>query len=164
MRFVWSDSYPIVKRPGSKCPPKRIQDGYKSDRSKHFRRWSGPHSRWNWTSVNASGCCKYYSSQNVKIMNVWERVISYMTLKSDMTALMQHASPRTSSWASLQQAATNETERRRRSTQSSSLKVVRQTYLSSADATRSLIAVFDLEMSWQLIKCSAYLLIWRERR
>ncbi len=43
-------------------------------------------------------------------------------------------------------------------TQSSSLKVVGQTYLSSADAARSPIAVFDLEMSWYLIKCSAYLL------
>ncbi len=30
----------------------------------------------------------------------------------------------------------------------SSLKVVRQTYLSSADAARAPIAVFDLEMSW----------------
>ncbi len=38
-----------------KCPPKRIRDGYKSDCSNHFRRWSGPHSRQNWTSVNASG-------------------------------------------------------------------------------------------------------------
>ncbi len=39
-----------------KCPPKRIRDRYKSDRSNHFRRWSGLHSRRNWTSVNASGC------------------------------------------------------------------------------------------------------------
>ncbi len=37
-----------------KCPPKRIRDGYKSDRSNHFRRWSGPHSRRNWTSVNGN--------------------------------------------------------------------------------------------------------------
>ncbi len=69
-----------------------------------------------------------------------------------MTALMQHASPRTSSWVSLQQAdaqtAANETESKTQkvNTQSSSLKVVRQTYLSSA--ARSPIAVFDLEMSW----------------
>ncbi len=50
-----------------------------------------------------------------------------------MTALMQQAS---------------ETERKTQkvNTQSSSLKVVRQTYLSSADAARSPIAVFDLEM------------------
>ncbi len=71
-----------------------------------------------------------------------------------MTALMQHASPRTSSWVSLQQAdaqtAANETESKTQTlnTQSSSLNVVRQTYLSSADAARSPIAVFDLEMSW----------------
>ncbi len=71
-----------------------------------------------------------------------------------MTALMQHASPRTSSWASLQQAdaqtAANETESKMQTlnTQSSSLKVVRQTYLSSADAARAPIVVFDLEMSW----------------
>ncbi len=36
----------------------------------NFRRWSRPHTRWNWTCVNASGCwnhiCKFYSSQNVK--------------------------------------------------------------------------------------------------
>ncbi len=57
---------------------------------------------------------------------------------------MQHASPRTSSWASLQQAeaqtAGNETESKTQTlnTQSSSLKVVRQTYLSSADAAREL--------------------------
>ncbi len=71
-----------------------------------------------------------------------------------MTALMQHALPRTSSWASLQQAdaqtAANETESKTQTvnTQSSSWKVVRQTYLSSADAARSHIVVFDLEMSW----------------
>ncbi len=71
-----------------------------------------------------------------------------------MTALLQQASPRTSSWVSLQQAdaqtAANETERKTQTlnTQSSSLKVVRLTYLSSADAARSPIAVFDLEMSW----------------
>ncbi len=33
---------------------------------------------------------------------------------------------------------------------------IRQAYLSSADAARSPIAVFDLEMSWSLIKCSAF--------
>ncbi len=82
-----------------------------------------------------------------------------------MTALMQHVSLRTSSWASFEQAdmqtAANETESKTQTvnTQSSSLKVVRQTYLSSADATRSPIAVFDLEISWYLIKCSTYLLI-----
>ncbi len=71
-----------------------------------------------------------------------------------MTALMQQASPRMSSWVFLQQAdaqtAANETERKTQkvNTQSSSLKVVRQTHLSSADAARSHIAVFDLEMSW----------------
>jgi len=31
-----------------KCPPKRIRDGFESDRSNHFRRWSGLHSRRNW--------------------------------------------------------------------------------------------------------------------
>ncbi len=71
-----------------------------------------------------------------------------------MTALMQQASLRTSIWVFLQQAdaqtAANETERKTQkvNTQSSSLKVVRQTYISSADAVRSHIAVFDLEMSW----------------
>ncbi len=82
-----------------------------------------------------------------------------------MTALMQHTSPRMSSWVSLQQGdaqtTTNETERKSQTlnTQSSSLKVVKkkkkkkkkvvkQTYLSSADAARAPIAVFDLEMSW----------------
>ncbi len=71
-----------------------------------------------------------------------------------MTALMQHASPRTSSWVFLQQAdaqtAASETESKTQTlnTQSSSLTVVRQAYLSSADAARSPIAVFDLEMSW----------------
>ncbi len=28
-----------------KCALKRIRDGYKFDRSNHFRRWSGPYSR-----------------------------------------------------------------------------------------------------------------------
>ncbi len=71
-----------------------------------------------------------------------------------MTVLMQHVSPRTSSWAFLQQTdahtAVNETESKMQTlnTQSSSLKVVRQTYLSSTDAAHSPIAVFDLEMSW----------------
>ncbi len=56
--------------------------------------------------------------------------------------------------AELQQAdtqtAANETESKTQTlnTQSSSLKVVRQIYLSSADAARSPIVVFDLEMSW----------------
>ncbi len=71
-----------------------------------------------------------------------------------MNALMQHTSQQTSSWASLQQAdaqtAVNETESKTQTvnTQSSSLKAVRQNDLSSADAARSPIAVFDLEMSW----------------
>ncbi len=70
-----------------------------------------------------------------------------------MTALMQHASPRTSSWASLQQAdaqtAVNETESKSQTLNTIIfIKSIRQTYLSSADATRSHIAVFDLEMSW----------------
>ncbi len=75
-------------------------------------------------------------------------------LQSDMTALMQQVSPRTSSWVSLQQAdaqtAANETESKTQTlnTQSSSLKVVRQTYLSSADAALSPVAVSDIEMSW----------------
>ncbi len=67
---------------------------------------------------------------------------------------MQQASPRMSSWASLQktdaQTAANETENKRPDTQHtpSSLKVVRLTYLSSADAALSPVAVFDLEISW----------------
>ncbi len=75
-------------------------------------------------------------------------------LWSDMTALMQQASPRMSSWASLQQAntqtAVNETESKSQTlnTQSSSLKVVRLTYLSSADATLSPVAVSDIEIRW----------------
>ncbi len=69
-------------------------------------------------------------------------------------SFQEHASPQMSSWVSLQQAdaqtAASETESKTKTlnTQSSSLKVVRQTYLSSADAARSPIAVFDLEMSW----------------
>ncbi len=51
--FFWSDSYPILKRPAVNALSKRIRDGYKSDRSNHLRRRSEPHSRWNWTSVNA---------------------------------------------------------------------------------------------------------------
>ncbi len=69
-------------------------------------------------------------------------------LQSDMTALMQHASPWTSSWVSLQQAeaqtAANETE----SKSQSSLKIVRLTYLSSAYAALSPVAGSDIEMSW----------------
>ncbi len=66
---------------------------------------------------------------------------------------MQQVS-RMSSWVSLQQVdvqtATNETESKSQTlnTQSSSLKVVRLTYLSSADATLSPVAVSDIEMSW----------------
>ncbi len=67
---------------------------------------------------------------------------------------MQQASPRISSWVSLQQAnaqtAANETESKSQmlNTQSSSLKVVRLTYLSSADAALSHVAVSDIEISW----------------
>ncbi len=59
-----------------------------------------------------------------------------------------------SSRVSLQQAdtqtAANETESKSQTlnTQSSSLKVVRLTYLSSADATLSPVAVSDIEISW----------------
>ncbi len=58
-----------------------------------------------------------------------------------MTVLMQHAS--------LWMSATNETESKSQTlnTQSSSLKVVGLTYLSSADAVLSPVAVFDLEIS-----------------
>ncbi len=65
-----------------------------------------------------------------------------------MIELLQQASPRMSSWVSLQQADTqtdaNETESNSQkvNTQSSSLKVVRPTYLSS-DA-----ALSDIEISW----------------
>ncbi len=70
-----------------------------------------------------------------------------------MTALMQHASPRTSSWVSLQQAdaqtAASETESKTQTVNTIIfIKSIRQTYLSSADTARSPIAVFNLEMSW----------------
>ncbi len=71
-----------------------------------------------------------------------------------MTVLMQQASPRMSSWVSLQQAdmqtAANETESKSKTldTQSSSLKIVRLTYLSNADAALSPVAVSDIEISW----------------
>ncbi len=45
------------------------------------------------------------------------------------------------------QTAANETERKTQ-TLNIFIKSIRQTYLSSADAARSPIAVFDLEMSW----------------
>ncbi len=156
MHFVWSDSYPIVKRPGVNA----LRHTFAQTTSGG----SLMHSRWNWTSVNVSDywnhICKSYSSQNVKIINVWERVIGYITLSSDMTALMQQASPGTSSLASIQQAdaqtAANETESKTQmlNSKSSSLKVVRQIYLSSADAACSHVAFFELEMSWKWIKCS----------
>ncbi len=80
---------------------------------------------------------------------MWERFIGYMALlQSDMTALMQQASPRMSSWVSLQQAdaqnAVNGTESKSQTlnTQSSLLKVVRLTYLSSADVALSPVAVW----------------------
>ncbi len=69
-----------------------------------------------------------------------------------MTALMQQASPRMSSCASRQQAeaqtAANETESKSQTLNTIIfIKSIRQAYLSSADAARSPIAVFDLEMS-----------------
>ncbi len=71
-----------------------------------------------------------------------------------MTALMQQTSLRISSCnLSLQQVnvqtAANETESKSQTlnTRSSSLKIVRLTYLSSADAALSPIAVSDIEMS-----------------
>ncbi len=56
LRLKWHFEKLDKYGPRCKCPPKRIPDGYKSYRSNHFRRGSGPHSRRNWTSVNASGC------------------------------------------------------------------------------------------------------------
>ncbi len=67
---------------------------------------------------------------------------------------MQQASPRMSSWVSLQQAdtqtAANETESKPQTlnTQSSSFKVARLTYVSSADAVLSPVAVSDIEINW----------------
>ncbi len=52
---------------------------------------------------------------------------------------MQQASPRMSSWVSLQQTL---------NTQSSSLKVVKLAYLSSDDAALSPVAVSDIEIIW----------------
>ncbi len=72
MRFFPIGKLSDPEKTRCKCSPKRIRDGYKSDRSNHFRRWSVPHSRWNWTSVNASGCwnhiCKFYSSQIITFL------------------------------------------------------------------------------------------------
>ncbi len=66
-----------------------------------------------------------------------------------MTALMQHASvDRGFSKPTRKLPQMKQSKTQTVNTQSSSLKVVRQTYLSSADAARSHIAVFDLEMSW----------------
>ncbi len=68
-----------------------------------------------------------------------------------MTALMQQASPRMSiyEYQTEAQTAANETESKSQTlnTQSSSLKVVRLTYLSSADAALSPVAVSDIEIS-----------------
>ncbi len=66
-----------------------------------------------------------------------------------MTALMQHASPRMSSWAS----QTRELPRMKLKDADAQhtiifIKSIRQAYLSSADAACAPIAVFDLEMSW----------------
>ncbi len=57
------------------------------------------------------------------------------------------------SWVSLQQAdaqtAASETERKTQTLNTIIfIKSIRQAYLSSADAARSPIADFDLEMSW----------------
>ncbi len=57
------------------------------------------------------------------------------------------------SWVSLQQAdaqtAASETERKTQTLNTLIfIKSIRQTYLSSADAAHSHIALFDLEMSW----------------
>ncbi len=57
------------------------------------------------------------------------------------------------SWVSLQQAdaqtAVSETERKTQTLNTIIfINSIRQAYLSSADAARSHIAVFDLEMSW----------------
>ncbi len=75
--------------PGEKTSPpnsKRFRDGFKSDLSKPLM--SETHSRRNWTGVNASAfwnhICTFYSSQNVKKTNVWERVIGYMTCNSQI--------------------------------------------------------------------------------
>ncbi len=70
-----------------------------------------------------------------------------------MNALMQQASLRTSIWVFLQQAdaqtAANETERKTQKVNTIIfINSIRQAYLSSTDAARAPIAVFDLEMSW----------------
>ncbi len=57
------------------------------------------------------------------------------------------------SWVSLQQAdaqtAASETKSKSQTVNTIIfIKSIRQAYLSSADAARSPIAVFDLEMSW----------------
>ncbi len=69
-----------------------------------------------------------------------------------MTTLMQHASPRTSSWASLQQAdtqtAASETESKSQMLNTIIFIKSSKTNISfSADAVCAPIAVFDLEMS-----------------
>ncbi len=68
---------------------------------------------------------------------------------------MQQASPRMSnvSWASLQKAEAQTTanenwKSQTLNTQSSSLKVVRLTYLSSVDVALSPVAVSDIEIRW----------------
>ncbi len=70
---------------------------------------------------------------------------------------MQQASQQMSSWVSLQQAnaqtAANETESKLQTlnTHSSSLKLVRLTYISSADAALSLVAVSLFSFTWTLL-------------
>ncbi len=65
---------------------------------------------------------------------------------------MQQASPQTSSWASLQQAdaqtAANETESKMQTLNTIIfVKSIKQTYLSSADATRALL-LRSLILKW----------------
>ncbi len=83
---------------------------------------------------------------------MWDRVIGYMTFRYDSANATCIA---WTSWASLQQAdaqtATNETESMMQTHGQHTIIFIisiRQAYLSSADAARSPIAVFDLEMSW----------------
>ncbi len=142
MHFLLWDRYPIVK---TKCPLKCFGDAFKSDLSNHFRRWSGLHSRQNWTICICiciwlffKTICKFYSSQNVKI---GVRAF-YRLYESDMTAIMQHPLPQLSSCVSLQQADTQtvtiQTGSKSQMLNTQSHSVVRLHYISSADTTLSL--------------------------
>ncbi len=68
MCFLWSDSYPIVKRPGVNA----LWNTFEMDINTIAQTTSGGGLGHilDKTSVHASGCwnhiCKYYSSQNVK--------------------------------------------------------------------------------------------------